>query len=158
MKTMTKRKTCLLLLMLLLLGACSKSPAVFTADQVEQLTQAGVFSEELETLDAEIAFALYQLDAAGLERGALQSCTVLRSAGATCEEAAFFLFDQESSAQEAQTALENYLVSQIDANQQYRPSEIPKLEQAILSQKKESLILVVCSDEQKAREILGLKP
>ena len=146
-----------LLLGLALLSACGqKAPEDFQTSQVEALVNAGVFSEELEELEGEIAFSLYQLEGAGLSLEQLEDSAVLRSAGATCEEAAVLIFAQESQAQQAKTALEGYLSGQIEANRQYRPEDIPKLEQAILEQRGKSVVLVVCAEEATARTQLGI--
>ena len=74
----------------------AKSMVVLDAQaDVDKIAQAGAFSEELETVDADTAFALYGLADAGLDREQLTDCAVLRSAGATCEEAAVLILDSE---------------------------------------------------------------
>ena len=60
--------------------------AVWNADHAQAILDGGAFSEELEELDADIAFNLYKLADYGLDREKLKEATVHRSAGATCEE------------------------------------------------------------------------
>ena len=122
-----------------------------TAD-VQAMADAGAFSEELEELDGDTAFALYRLGDAGLSREALTACAVLRSAGATCEEGAVLVFDSAQSADAAKGALTDYIQGQIDANTDYRPAEIPKLEGALVDVRGSTVLLAVASDPDAARE------
>ena len=124
----------------------------FETDEVQALVEAGAFSEELETLDADLAFALYHLADYGLEREELLEGAVVRSAGATCEEAAVLIFAEEEQAAGAASALEAYLEAQIESNEDYRPQEIPKLEEAVVYVVEETVLFVVAAD-QKAVEL-----
>ena len=114
----------------------------YEAAQTAAMAEAGAFSEELEEVDADTAFALY---------------AVLRSAGATCEEGAVLVFAGADQAEAARGALEDYVQSQIDANTDYRPAEIPKLESALVDRRGETLLLVVASDLDAAKGAVGLK-
>lgn len=139
--------------MMLSLSACQGEsvPAPsreFSGDDINKLIDADVFSEELETLDADTAYALYRLADYGLEREDLADCTLIRSAGATCEEAAVLIMadDDVSSVEKLEDmfqALEDYLENQIEANKEYRPAEIPKLEDAFLMRRGYSFVMVV---------------
>ena len=60
-------------------------------------------------------------------------------------------------AETAETALKDYVQSQIDANTDYRPAEIPKLESALVDRRGETLLLVVASDLDAAKGAVGLK-
>lgn len=147
--------------LILLLPGCGQSgekePELFTTDQVQALAEGGAFSEELEELDADVAFALYHLSEAGLDQEAVTECAVLRSAGATCEEGAVLIFTDKDSAQTAKAALADYLESQIDSNRNYRPNEIPKLENALVECRGSTVALVIAEDLKKAKEILEIK-
>lgn len=154
-----KKNLCSLMLASLLslsLCACKADTAQaqtqpFETDDVQALVEAGAFSEELETLDADLAFALYHLADYGLEREELLEGAVVRSAGATCEEAAVLIFAEEVQAAAAASALEDYLEAQIESNENYRPQEIPKLEEAVVYVMEETVMFVVAAD-QKAVE------
>lgn len=152
-------------LMALSMTACGQTqaepePRRLELSDVQTLADAGVFSEELEELDADVAFALYHLGDYGLDRADLTDAAVLRSAGATCEEAAVLRFDvenwEEKTAQ-AVEALEDYLTGQIDANENYRPDEIPKLEGALLESRGDRVVLVVAADVQQAKTLLEIE-
>lgn len=144
------KKQCSILCAILLsltLCACHKSTDAevhkFETDDVQALVEGGVFSEELEPLDLEVIFSLYHLADYGLEEENLLAGSAVRSAGASCEEAAVLIFAEEKQAERAGSALTAYLQEQIQSNEDYRPQEVPKLEDAIVSVQGESVLLVV---------------
>ena len=59
------------------------------------------------------------------------------------------------AAQTAQGALEAYLQSQIENNRDYRPGEIPKLEDAVLRQEGSTVLLAVSADTPAVEALLG---
>lgn len=118
------------------------------------MQDAGAFSEELEELDAEVAFALYHLGDYELVPEDLTQCAVLRSSGATCEESAVLVLADEAKAAKAAEALNAYVKDQIDANTDYRPEEIPKLEKAVVDQQGNTVLLVVPNDMELANSVL----
>ena len=117
------------------------------------MVEAGAFSEELEELDADTAFMLYKLADYGLVREDLTDAAVVRSAGATCEEGAVLLFADEEKAGTAAEAMGDYLESQIESNENYRPNEIPKLEGAVLKTQGKTLLLAVANDAAAVRSL-----
>ena len=133
-------------------GGSGTGGSAYTTGDVDKIARAGAFSEELESVDGDTAFALYGLADAGLDRAQLTDCAVLRSAGATCEEAAVLILDSEDAAQTAMTALDGYLQKQIDTNKDYRPEEIPKLESAWTSARENTVLLVVAEDVNAAMD------
>ena len=120
---------------------------------VQAMVEAGAFSEELEELDADMAFMLYHLGDYGLAREDLLECVLLRSAGATCEEGAVLIFADGDKAAKAADAMGDYLESQIEGNANYRPAEIPKLEGAVLLTRGNTLLLVVPNDAAAVRNL-----
>lgn len=155
-----KKRLCLTLALALLLGlaACgggeNGAPPLYYSGDVAKIDKAGAFSAELydlEELDADTAFLLYRLGGSGLEREDLKECTALRSAGATCEEAAVLVFTSADGAETAVDALGDYIAGQIDENRDYRPAEIPKLENAWISRRGETVLLVVANDLDAAK-------
>lgn len=135
-------------------GGEEPAAAPFTAETLNAIEAAGAFSEELEELDADTAFMLYKLADYGLSREDLTQAMVLRSAGATCEEGAVLVFSDEDKAAKAAEALGGYLESQIEANVDYRPNEIPKLEGAVLKTQGNSVVMVVPNDAAAVRSVL----
>ncbi|MCI8990327.1 MAG: DUF4358 domain-containing protein [Lawsonibacter sp.] len=133
-------------------GGANDAPPLYSAGLVTKLVEAGAFSEELEELDADTAFLLYRLADSGLERADMKECTVLRSAGATCEEGAVLVFASADQANTAMDALSSYIDGQITANEDYRPGELPKLEDALISRRGETVLLVVAGDIDAAKQ------
>lgn len=140
---------------LALAGCGQKGETAYSTDLVERIAQAGAFSEELEELDAQTAFALYKLGDYGLAEENLTDCAVLRSAGATCEEGAVLVLSDQDKAAQAEQAVKAYVDGQIAANESYRPAEIPKLEQALVEQRGNSVLLVVANDLEAAKGVIG---
>ena len=139
------------------LAACGpkEAPAVpYETAAPAAMQQAGAFSEELEELDAEIAFSLYHLGDFELTPEDLTDCAVLRSSGATCEEAAVLVLADEAKAAKAAEALNAYVKAQIQENTDYRPEEIPKLEKALVDQQGSTVLLVVPNDMELANSAL----
>jgi len=150
----------LVLALLLGLSACAKggdndAPPLYGTYHVAALVEAGAFSEELEELDGDTAFMLYKLADYDLEREDLKDCAVQRSAGATCEEAAVLVFTSADKAKTAKGALEDYVQGQIEANTDYRPAEIPKLEEALVDVRGETLLLAVANDREAVDQTLN---
>lgn len=131
------------------------SSAAYTKEQAKQIMDGGVFSEQLEDLDLDTAWSLYQLAGAGLSRDQLTDGVVHRSSGGTCEELALLIFQDADAAKTAKTALETYLQDQIEENKNYRPAEIPKLEDPFLEQAGDSVLLVVSGNTDTVKSILG---
>ena len=150
----------LVLALLLGLSACAKggdndAPPLYGTYHVAALVEAGAFSEELEELDGDTALMLYKLADYDLEREDLKDCAVQRSAGATCEEAAVLVFTSADKAKTAKGALEDYVQGQIEANTDYRPAEIPKLEEALVDVRGETLLLAVANDRDAVDQTLN---
>ena len=135
-------------------GAQSGGEEGFSTGIVEALVEQGAFSEELEALDADTAFMLYRFADYGLERDALTDCIVLRSTGATCEEAAVFIWTDNEAMKLGYQALGDYMEDQIVTNENYRPNEIPKLQEARVGFKENTLLLVVANDYSVVSEVL----
>lgn len=127
-------------------GEENGAPPIYSTQNVADIAEAGAFSETLEELDGDTAFLLYKLGDYGLSREDMTDCAVLRSSGATCEEAAVLVFSDAEQAETAVGALEDYVAGQIIANADYRPAEIPKLESARIDRRGETVLLVVAND------------
>ena len=134
------------------LSACGgdKAPAGYDTGALKLMSEKGAFSEELEPLEGDIVFALYGLADYGLTLEFLTDAASIRSTGSTCEEASVLVWKTEEQAVLAKQALQDYLQSQIDTNQNYRPAEIPKLENAKLSQLGNTVLLAVANDYSAA--------
>ena len=147
----------LALVLALSLTACGKEelPAPYTVDTAAAFAQAEVFSEELEELDGDTAFALYRLADYGLDREDLTETAVLRSSGATCEECAVLIFADAEQAAQGEAALKDYVQAQLEANADYRPQEVPKLEKALIDRVDNTLLLLVASNADTVKTAIA---
>ena len=139
-------------------GGQNDAPPLYAAGDVTKISEAGAFTADLydlEELDADTAFLLYKLAEHDLTREDLKECAVLRSAGATCEEAAVLSFTDADKAEAAVSALDGYITGQISANRDYRPAEVSKLENAWIDRRGETGLLVVANDLEAAKSAVG---
>lgn len=129
--------------------------AAYTKEQAQQILDGEVFSEQLEPLDLDTAWSLYGLSGQGMERSQLTDGEIYRSSGGTCEELALLIFQDEEAAKTAKTGLEAYLQSQIETNRNYRPAEVPKLEDPFLQQAGSTVLLVISGNTETVKNIVG---
>ena len=150
-----KKLTCLVLLLCLTACSAVSTPTKpFEPALAAQLTEANVFSEPLEPLDADLIWILYSLEQSGANREDLTDAVGYCSTGATCEQVVVLCFSQKASATSARESLSSYLEGQIQANRNYRPAEVPKLEKAILSQRDNTVLLLVANDYDAAGRLI----
>jgi len=64
--------------------------------------------------------------------------------------------ERGEKAEKACQALEDYVQNQIDSNADYRPNEIPKLENALIEGRGNRIVLVVAEDVEQAKELLEI--
>lgn len=149
-----KKMICALLACALLLAACAgcgkkEQESSFRPEQtVQALLDSGAFSETLEELDPALLFSLPgdAEDYAG--------SVLVYSTGATAETAAVILTPDADRAGQAKTALQSWVDGQIEAERNYRPAEVEKLEHAILEKRGNSVLLVVAADWEKAAQAI----
>jgi predicted small lipoprotein YifL len=142
-----------LLLVFLLLAACGgsgKQPLPAAEDLAKKLMDAGVFSEDLEAADGDIAAYLYGLaDTAGVE---LHSWL---SSGATAEEFTLFTCQDDAVLQEVRKSVDARLEMQKSTFSNYVPAEVPKLEKAVVRVRDKVLVVCVAADGDKAAKLLA---
>ena len=136
--------------------ACEKEPEKEVSFPAELTTQAlldsGAFSESLEELETDIAAMMFWLpgDVTGYE-GSKVYC----STGATAEVAAVISVADPDKVPEVEQALKNWVESQIEAERDYRPAEVPKLENAIVEVRGFTVLLAVAADWEKAEAVVA---
>ena len=136
---------------LCLLCACGTATQAFTPNLVSELLESNVFSEPLEPLDKEIACFLYQLDP---EQTNLTDLKAHRSAGATCEEVAVLAFASKDDASAALPVLQAYLTAKTLSCRDYMPDQVPKLDHATLTQRDNTILLLVANDWTAAQTLV----
>lgn len=152
-----KKIICGVLTAALLLAVCAgcgqkgaKEQTSFpAAETVRALLDSGAFSEELEELKPTLLFPLTG-EAADYEGSVLYYST-----GATAETAAVITVADAARVEETKAALQSWLEEQIEAERNYRPAEVEKLESAILEARGSSVLLVVAADCEKAKAAIS---
>lgn len=137
----------------LMLSACGnqqQAARAFAADDVDTILAAGIFSEELEQVDTELVCALY-----GVEESLVADSTAYLSTGATSEEAVLFILKDAADVQTVKEACEKRVSSQISAYEDYGPSEVPKLENALIEVREATVLMIVANDAQGAAKVVS---
>ncbi len=145
---------CLLALCAALLSSCGGRPAEAKAYDpaaaAQALLDAKVFDQELEALDAGLAGPYLGLSAEPEEavvytslEGGYEELAVLRMADADAAAAALEAVQAHVSDRR-----------ESEAETQYKPEDLPKLEKALTEQAGNTVLLVVCADYDAARAAL----
>ncbi len=145
-----------------LLAACGGGARPFDPEATAQaLRQApGVFSEELERLDPDVAARQYGLEDYLLREPedpsdpAEEPVVAYCSTGATAEELAVVRFQSDQEAERFETAAWEHIADQKEANESYRPQEMPKLDRAVVERRGESVLILVSADPEAAQAVL----
>ena len=139
---MKKALICLLLTAVLALSACSGGggKSAYTAEDVQTLLDAGVFSGEMEQVDSAVAAGLFGLDAATVEE---ITCYMAINSSVSADEVAVFVLTDEAAAQTAEEACVAHVELRMESSAQYCPDQVPKLEDAIISRLGSTVLLAV---------------
>lgn len=144
-----------LLAFVLLLAACGgasgKKPLPEGADLAKTLQDAGIFADELEAVDPDIAAMLYGFTSEdGIE---MQSW--FSASGGTAEEFSLFTCRDEAALTAARKSAEARLENQKRTYGDYAPDEVPKLEGAVVRVRDKTLVVCVAADPEKAAKLLA---
>ena len=107
------------------------------------------FEDTLSELADDTALAYY-----GIEADDVADSVVMVSTGATAEEIAIFEATDSSTAEEIKEACEARKEKQITSYNDYKPSEVNRLEDAIIDVYGSYVVYCVVDDTDKAEEIL----
>jgi hypothetical protein len=143
----------LALSLLLLLSACGDGETAepYDLQATQALVDAGAFSVPLEELDAAL---LYDFEGYGIDASKLTGSKALSASGYT-EQASVTLWKTADDAKAAVEAFGVYLQDMKDTYKSYAPLEVEKLDNAIVSQRGTSVLLVVPADADAAKEVLS---
>ena len=142
-----------LLILILLLSACGASetkPLPSSEELAQTMLDSGVFSDELEAADADIAAYLYGLtETEGVE---IHSWL---SSGATAEEFSLFVCTDDAALKAVRESADARLDFQKRTFADYAPDEVPKLEGAVVRVRDKVLVVCVAADPEKAAKLLA---
>lgn len=144
-----------LLILALLMTACAgsaeKKPLPAAEDLAKTLLDAGIFADELETVDPDIAALLYGFT----EEDGVDLYCWLSASGGTAEEFTLFLCRDDAALAVARKSAEARLENQKRTYESYAPDEVPKLEGAVVRVRDNILVLCVAADPEKAAKLLS---
>ena len=142
-----------LVLLVSLFSACGKSePKDIDLDSLDAaLAEKSPFLEALEPVDADIGCMILTVDEADCEKAVMRF-----SSGATAEEYALIKAKDSAALGRIEKALKEHIAFQKTSFAGYVPSEVPKIEAAILSTKGNYIIYCVADDAKAAQDIIDL--
>lgn len=140
---------------LLIFGLSACGPVqVDPAAALQTIRDTVPFSEELTELDKAAICKNYDL-----EEDDLAGCAAAIGSGATAENAVVLEGVDSAAAERLEAAMRAFLEDWIEGYSDYKPEEVPKLEQAVLRTRGSYVILCVSADSGKAaaavKDILG---
>lgn len=115
----------------------------------EALAGGVAFEDQLTQVDQETALMLY-----GVAPEQVASAVVYVGTGATAEEIAVFEGVDEAAADAIEAQAEARLASQLSDYADYKPDEVPKLENPVLETEGNYVILCVSGDNETAESII----
>ena len=115
-----------------------------------QLEQSEAFSDILSPVSKEIAASFY-----GFEDADVTQCVVLCSTGATTEEIGLIKCASEEAAAKIKANAAARVETQRAIYESYAPGEMPKLDDAIVSQNGLYVFYIVSADYTKAQAVLN---
>ncbi len=142
-----------LLLMAALFSACGKAEVKdIDLDSLDAaLAEKSPFLEALEPVEADIGCMILTIDEADCEKAVMRF-----SSGATAEEYALIKAKDAASLGRIEKALKDHIAFQKTSFAGYVPSEVPKIENAILTTKGDYIIYCVADDAKAAQDIIDL--
>ncbi|HIV03393.1 MAG TPA: DUF4358 domain-containing protein [Candidatus Aphodoplasma excrementigallinarum] len=147
--SMTLLSTALLLICLLTGCGGNQAPLPDAETLANRLLTEQAFTDELVQLAPEVALALYQIDASDVAASAVYTGT-----GATAEEVAVFEAVDAEAAGRIRAAAEARVADQKQSFENYIPTEIPKLQQAVVASRDTIVVLCVPAEsDETARSI-----
>lgn len=135
----------------LALASCGGEKKSFdpAADAKALLETDGVFDDALLEIDQATACALYGIDPATVTQSAVYGST------STADELAIFTLSDEEAAQTAAQMLSYRVEDRQEELRDYLPHELPKLEQAVVETRGNSVLLVIAADYAPVSDFLG---
>lgn len=149
MKKLTRAGVLVLALALCLsLAACGgeESKTIDINALAEELVNAATFGEPMNSLDSSVALGLY-----GCAEGT--SVCAYAGTGATAEEVAVFDCGSSDTAAALVSSLTQRNETRISQYSSYNPTEVPKLESAVIMQGGQYVVLIVAADNSAAKTI-----
>lgn len=140
-----------LLAVLLLCTACSAADnAQIDVNKLAASLLEGVaFGETLTQLDTDAVERVYRIDPS-----LVTAASMYIGSGATVDEVSVFEAVDESAAEQIEKALQQRLATEEEDYADYKPEEVPKLQNATLERSGKYVALCITSDSETAKSLI----
>lgn len=128
------------------ISGCSQTTEIDTAALAGELLSNGVYAEELTEVSAQITEKRYNL-----EEGEAEEIIAYAGTNAVVDEIAVF---KTSDVESVEAKVEAHIEAQIKTYESYRPSEVSKLENGVVTVSGNYVIMCISEDSAKAEEII----
>ncbi len=118
-------------------------------EMANELKSGLTFEDSLSELDAGMALTYYGIDAEDIKES-----VVIISTGATAEEIAVFEAVDKDAAADVKAACEERKEKQTTSYSDYKPSEVSRLDKAIIKEDGNYIVYCVADDTDKANELI----
>lgn len=119
------------------------------ADLSAKLLDSGCFTDIMSEMDISVALDIYGADASLIEKA-----SVFMGTGATAEEIAVLKAKDTAGAKKLLEIMDARVKAQIEAYKNYVPAEVPKLEDASVSQSGAYVVYVTSADSAASQKII----
>lgn len=133
-----------------LVGCGGKDVSFDAAALSSELLGSSAFSVALDELPSSKAGVFYNVDSSKVV-----NAVMYHGSGISKEQFAIFEASDEAAAKAMVPVLQNLVEEWIEADRDYAPAEVPKLESAVLRQSGKNVILVVANDGDAAAKIVS---
>lgn len=138
-----KRNILLIALALLLLCSCGKNdaPPLHSTAQADTLLSSGAFEgSEMAPINSYVVSLLY-----GIDESTIKECVgyMAVNTSVSADELAIFVLTDPDAAIAVEEACKARIASQIAVCESYAPAAVPRLEQALVSRRGNTVLLVV---------------
>ena len=136
-----------------LLSACGADGKAYTTADAQALIDAGAFDGEMEQVDSYTVALLY-----GLEENAVIDCAsyIAINSSASADEVTVLVLRDEAAAKTAEEACKKRVESQIESYQTYGPDQVPRLEEAVISRRENTVLLTVGNPDRLPQALKNL--
>lgn len=144
-----KRKITAILLLFVFavsVAGCSQTKEIDANALAAELLNNGVYAEELSAISSQIAEKRYALSEDEVEEAVAYAGT-----NAVVDEIAIF---KAKDVESVSDMAEKHIAGQIKTYESYRPSEVSKLEDCVITVAGDYVIVCVSEDSTKAKEII----
>lgn len=147
---------CLLLLMSTLTGCSGKEKKVENIDVkdlAKEILDTGKFSDDMMELDSDV----YDAQFPDIETGKIASGSIYISSGAATDEIIVLETIEENDAKSVKEEVLSSIEYQVEANKDYLPEQVKKLQDPIVAVSGKYVIVCVTDDKDKVNTLLKKK-